>query len=149
MAVDAPLMTLGQTKPTLQIQVVLDFFELAGADEKARDEAEHDLCHVLANWIFRPREALAQFLELLLAFRAIHLARFEGRGYFRDVLDVFADRLLLGPDFVQSSVDAAGQAAELLFCGPPFFSSKFCWSESRTSAKASAIRKPGGWRGPP
>ena len=70
--------------------------------------------------------------------------RFEGRGYFRDVLDVFSDRLVLGPDFVQSSVDAVGQAAELLFCGPPFFSSKFRWIDSRTSTKASAIRKPGG-----
>ena len=51
---------------------------------------------------------------------------------------------MLGPDFVQSSVDAVGQAAELLFCGPPFFSSKFRWIDSRTSTKASAIRKPGG-----
>ncbi len=56
MAVDPPLMTLRQTKPTLQIEVVLDFLELAGADEKARDEAEHDLSHVLANGIFRPLE---------------------------------------------------------------------------------------------
>src|SRR5580658_5679178 len=139
MAVDSSLVTLGQTKPTLQIEVVLDFFELAGGDEKAREEAEHDFRHVLVNRIFRALETLGQFLELLLAFRTFHRARFEGRGYFRDVLDVFADRLLLGPDFVQSSVDAAGQTAELLFCGPPFFSSKFRWSESRTSTKASAI----------
>jgi hypothetical protein len=34
------------------------------------------------------------------------------------------ERLLLGPDLVQASVDAAGQSFELLFCEPPFFSSK-------------------------
>ena len=39
MAVDPPLVTLGQAKPTLQIEIVLDFLELALADEKARDES--------------------------------------------------------------------------------------------------------------
>jgi hypothetical protein len=62
---------------------------------------------------------------------------------------VFPDRLLLGSDFVQASVDAAGQTAELLLCEPPFFSSKFRWIDAPTSCNASAIRKPGGSSGPP
>ena len=73
----------------------------------------------------------------------------EGRGHLLDVLDVLSDRLLLGLDMVQSPVDAAGQAAELLLREPPFFASKFRWIDSRTSFKASAIRRPGGWSGPP
>jgi hypothetical protein len=51
---------------------------------------------------------------------------------------------LLLLDFVQTALDASGQAAELLVGEPPFFSSKFRWIDARTSFKASAIRKPGG-----
>jgi hypothetical protein len=94
--------------------------------------------------IFLPLKTLGQVGELLLACRTIRLARVKGRGYFRDFLDVFPEHLLLGSDFVQTAVDAAGQAVELLLGEPPFFSSKFRWSDSRTSVKASAIRKPGG-----
>ena len=39
--------------------------------------------------------------------------------------------------------------AELLLREPPFFASKFRWSDSWTSSSASAIRKPGGCSGPP
>lgn len=143
-AVNAPLMTLGQTKPTLQFEVVFDLLERAGADEQAGGEAVHDLGHVLMHGIPHRLEAFGQCFKLLLALGAIRLIRVEGRGYFRDVLGVFPDRRLLGPNFVQSSVDAAGQTAELLLREPPFFSSKFRWIDSRTSVKASAIRKPGG-----
>ena len=54
------------------------------------------------------------------------------------------DRLLLGSHQVQAPVDAGGQPAQLLLCEPPFFASRFRWSDSRTSSSASAIRKPGG-----
>ena len=84
-----------------------------------------------------------------MAIRASFLSRFKGRGYLLDVLDVFSDFLLFDLDFVQTSVDAVGQSAELLLGEPPFFSSKFRWIDARTSCKASAIRKPGGWSGPP
>ena len=149
MTVDPPLVTLGQAKPSLQIEIILDLFKLALADEKAGEEADHHRGHVLANRILGRLELIDQLLELLLAIRAIFLSGFEGRGDLLDVLDVFSDYLLLGLDFVQTSVDASGQAAELLFREPPFFSSKFRWIDSRTSFKASAIRKPGGWSGPP
>jgi hypothetical protein len=39
---------------------------------------------------------------------------------------------LLGLDGVQTAVDAASQAAELLLFEAPFFSSKFRWIDSRT-----------------
>src|SRR5487761_2056800 len=95
------------------------------------------------------REPINQLLELFLTPRAVALFGFEGRGDFGNFRDVGADRLLLDSDIVQSSVDAVAEPAELGFCEPPFFSSTFRWIESRTSPKASAIRRPGGSSGPP
>ena len=149
MTVDPPLMTLGQPKPSFKIEIVLDLFKLALADEKAGEEANHHLGHVLANRILSRLEFVDQLFELLLAIRAILPSGFERRGYLLDVLDVLSDFLLLGLDYFQTTVDAASQAAELLLFEAPFFSSKFRWSDSRTSVNASAICRPGGWRGPP
>ena len=149
MTVNSPLVAFGQAEPSLKIEIVLDLLKLSLADEKAGEEADHHPGHVLANRILSPLESIDQLLELLLAILATLPSRFEGRGYLLDVLDVFLDCLLLGLDLLQSPVDAVGQPAELLFCEPPFFSSKFRWIDSRTSFKASAIRRPGGWSGPP
>jgi hypothetical protein len=149
MTVDAPLMTLGQAKPPLEIEVVLDLFKLALADEKAGEKARHHRGHLVVNRVFCTLESINQLFELLLPSGAGLVPRFEGGGNFLDVLDVFSDRLLLVPDVVQPSVDAIGQSAELLFCEPPFFSSKFRWIDARTSSSESAICRPGGWSGPP
>ena len=149
MTVNPPLVAFGQAKPSLKIEIVLDLLELSRADKKTSQEAGHQRGHVLANGILSPLESIDQFLELPLAICASFLSRFEGRGYLLDVLDVFLDFLLFGLDFVQTSVDAVGQATELLFCESPFFSSKFRWIDSRTSPKAFVIRKPGGCSGPP
>ena len=89
-------------------------------------------------------KALDQFLEVGLTLGAITLFRVQGVCYFLDFLDLFPEHLLLRFHRVQAPVDAAGQAVELLLWEPPFFSSKFRWIDSRTSPKASAIRKPGG-----
>ena len=147
--VNSPLVALGQAKPALKIEIVLDRFELAVAHEEAGHEADHHLGHVLANRFLIPLELIDQPLEFLLPFRATLPSNFEGCGYLLDVLDMFSNWLLLGNDMLQSPVKAAGQPAELLFCEPPFFASKFRWIDSRTSFKAAAIRRPGGWRGPP
>ena len=72
------------------------------------------------------------------------LSDFEGRGDFLDVRDVTPERLLFGPDGVETTIDATGQPAELLFSEPPFFSSRSRWSDAWTSFKAAAIRRPGG-----
>ena len=149
MAMDPTLVTLGQAKPALKIEVVFEFLKLVLTDEKAREEANHHLGHVEANRIISLLEFFRQLFELLLAIRAILPSRFESRGDLLDVLDVFSDFLLLGSDCFQTSVDAAGQAVELLLFEAPFFSSKFRWIDSRTSFKAPAIRRPGGSSGPP
>jgi hypothetical protein len=104
---------------------------------------------MLVNRVFLTLESIDQFIELRLPFRASLLSRLEGRGDLLDVLDVFSDGCLFDPNSVQTSVDAVGESAELLFREPPFFSSRFRWIDSRTSSNASAILKPGGWRGPP
>src|SRR5262249_5147075 len=122
---------------------------LALADEKACEEAHHHPGHLVANRIFCTLEAIDQLFELLLPSRACLAPRFEGGGYFLDVLHVFSDRFLLVPNFVPASVDASGQAAELLFGESPFFASKFRWIDARTSSSESAIRRPGGRSGPP
>ena len=149
MAVNSPLVALGQAEPAFKLEIVLDLRELSLADEQAAQEADHQRDHVPANRIVIPLESIDQLLKLLLAVRATPPSRFEGCCYLLDVLDVFSNWLLLGLDLLQSSVNASGQTAELLFCEPPFFASKFRWIDSRTSFKASAMRRPGGWSGPP
>jgi hypothetical protein len=96
----------------------------------------------------RGRETLSQRLERSLPFRAWGL-RVQRRRYRHDVLDVAAQRFLLCLDGIETAVDAAGQSPELFLCEPPFFSSKLRWIETRTSLRASAIRRPEGCSGPP
>jgi len=144
MTMNPPLVPLGQAKPPLQVEIILDPFILLLADEQAGEEAEHHRGHTVADRIVGPLESINQRLELLLVIRALFGSGLEGRGHFRDHLDVSSDDLLLLLDFVQAALDASGQAAELRLCEPPFFSSKFRWSDSRTSVNASAILSPGG-----
>jgi len=149
MTVDPALVTLGEAKPALQVEIVADRFELAFADEQASLKAAHHLDHLLMNRLLGVLEALAQFLELRFPSCARLPLRLQGGGYFLDVLDVVSERLLFRADGLQAAVDAVGQSAELLLGEPPFFSSKFRWIDSRTSCNAAAIRKPGGCSGPP
>src|SRR5512142_1185789 len=149
MTVDPSLVALGQAKPPLQIEIVSDPLELGPADEQACEETDHHRRHLPTDRVRGAFEAIDQPFELLLTSRAIPPSGFAGRGNFPDRLDVPSDRSLLATDGGQSAVDAVGQAAELLLGEPPFCASKLRRSESRTSFKASAIRRPGGWSGPP
>src|SRR5262249_20686473 len=90
-----------------------------------------------------------QALKLCLTLRTRSIVRFE-RGLDRpDILHVGANSFLCGVDGAQPPVDVAGQPPESVGSSPPFFASRLRWSEACTSSKASAIRKPGGCRGPP
>ena len=130
MAVDPTLVALRQAKPTLQIEVVPDPFILLLADEQAGQEAEHHRRHAVADRILGRLEAIDQRLELLLPLGDVLRPGLEGRGHLRDHRDVLSDDLLLLLDLVQARSDAAGQAAELLLREPPFFASRFRWSDS-------------------
>ena len=144
MAVDPPFVTLRQPEPALQIEIIHHLFEPPLAHEKPVKKADHHPSHMVTDRVFGPLESLDQLFEPLLAFRAILGPGFEGRGHRLDQPDILADDLLLLLDFVQSAPDASGQAAELLLGEPPFFSSRFRWSDASTSFKASAICKPQG-----
>ncbi len=146
---DSSLVAFGQAKPPLQVEIIFDSFHLGSPDKQPGEEADHHSDHVQVNRVCLALEAIDQRLELLLATRDIPRFGIEGRGDLLNLLDVLSDGLLLGSDMVQAAVDAVGQSAQLLFFESPFFSSKLRWSESRTSSKASAIRNPGGWSGPP
>ena len=76
---------------------------------------------MLANRILRALELIDQRFILLPAIGVTLPTRFQGRGYFLDVLDILPDWLLLGLDMLQSPVNAASQAVELLLCESPFF----------------------------
>lgn len=132
MTVNPPLMTLGQAKPPLQIEIVLDLFKQAFADEQAGKKADHHLSHLLVNRVPGVPESSDQSLELRLPIGACPCPRFEGLGDFLDVLDVVADQLLLLAHLVPAAVDAAGESAELLLCESPFFASRFRWIDART-----------------
>jgi hypothetical protein len=62
---------------------------------------------VVANRILGLLEFIDQFLELLLAIRAIFGPGFEGRSHRRYDLDIVSDDLLLLLDFVQAALDAS------------------------------------------
>jgi hypothetical protein len=106
--VESPLVTLGQAKPPLQIEIVAEFLERGLTDKQARDETDHDSGHLSVNRITGTLEACRQLLELLLAPCALPLFGIEGRGHFSDLLDIPSDRRLLGRDLVHAAVDAAG-----------------------------------------
>ena len=149
MTVNPPLVTLGQAKPSLQIEIIPDRFIRLLADEEPGKEAEHHRGHTVADRILSRLESIDQRLECLLPLGDILRSRLQRRGHLRDHLDVFPDCLLLFFDFVQALLDASGQAAELLLREPPFFAPKFRRSDSWTSLRPSAIFKPAGCSGPP
>src|SRR4051794_7675320 len=148
-AADPPLVALRQPEPALQLEVILDRFVVLLPDEEPGKEAEHHRRHPVADRILGRLEAIDQRLELLLPLGDVLRPGLEGRGHLRNHRDVLADDTLLLLDLVQAALDASGQAAELLLREPPFFSSKFRWSDAWTSVSASAIRNPGGCSGPP
>jgi hypothetical protein len=144
MAVDPSFVTLGQAKPTLQIEIVSDLLKLALAHEKAGEKARHHLDHLPVNRVLLMGESIDQFFKRLLPLGPGPLSGLESRGDFLNLLDVFSDGFMLVSNFFESTVDAAGQSAELLFREPPFCAATFRWIDSRTSFNASAICKPGG-----
>lgn len=149
MPVDPAFVALGQAEPPFQIEIISDLGKLGSADEEAGQEAQHDPGEVLVDRILLALEAVGQRFKLLPATGTTSLLRVQGRIDLLEILDVLSKRLLLVSNFVQAPVNALGQAAQLLFCEPPFFASKLRWIESRTSFKASAILSPGGSSGPP
>jgi hypothetical protein len=58
MTVDPPFVTLGQAKPSLQIEIVSDLLKLVLADEKASQKAHHHLDYLLVNRVLLTLESI-------------------------------------------------------------------------------------------
>ena len=107
MSVNPPLVALGQAKPPLEIEIVLDCFIRLVANEQAGHEAKHHCGHAVADRIVGGLELIDQGLELLLSLHDVFGPGLHRRGHLRDHVHVFSDHLLLLFDFVQTRLDAS------------------------------------------
>lgn len=148
-AVDPPLVPLGQTEPTLQIEVVQDVIQVVPAEEQARTETVHQTGHVFMNRNAVAVQTCEDRIKVGLTRGGVTPGRIQGRSDLHDRRDGTPDRFLLGLHQRQPGVDAGGQPPQLGLREPPFFASKFRWIDSWTSWRAAAIRSPGGSSGPP
>ena len=149
MAMNPTLMSLGQAKPTLQIEVVTRQVRLVTPDEQSRLEAPHHRRHLLPDRVRFGSQAISQRREDDPTLIARAAGRIEGRPDLDDLLNPLSDRDLRLLDRIESPVDETGQAAQERFASPPFFAPRFRPRDCRTSPNASAIRSPGGSSGPP
>jgi len=146
---NAALVSFGLSEPAFKVEVVLRQVPVLPSHKQSRRKAGHDVAHRLPDGIATLLQLRLQDLKLCLTLRTRTIVRFE-RGLDRpDILHVGANSFLCGVDRAQPPVDVAGQPPESVVSSPPFFVSRLRWSEACTSSKASAIRKPGGCRGPP
>ena len=148
-AVDPALVPLGQTEPTLQIEVVQDMIQVVPAQEQARTETVHQTGHVFMNRNSVAVQTCEDRIKVGLTRGGVSPGRIQGRSDLHDRRDGFPERFLLGLHQRQPGVDAGGQPPQLGLREPPFFASKFRWIDARISSRASAICNPGGWSGPP
>jgi len=148
-AMNATLVSFGLSEPAFEVEVVLRQVPVLPSHKQSRRKAGHDVAHRLPDGIVTLLQLRLQALKLCLTLRTRTIIRFE-RGLDRpDILHVGANSVLCGVDGAQPPVDVASQPPESVVSSPPFFASRLRWSEACTSSKASAIRKPGGCRGPP
>lgn len=120
MPVDAPLVALGFSEESFQIQIILRKVQPIAPRKHAVRETLHHPPHVLAERIRIVREQALDFLERCPTLFRGTVFRVEGHVDRADVLDLSANRLLLGCDRGPSSVDAPGEAIELFVRRPPF-----------------------------
>lgn len=147
--VDTTLVSFGQTKPTLQIQVVSRYVRSAATHEQPRFEARHHTPHLLADRIFG-----CQQFALQRTVTSFALGPAVGSGIKRPIdplnlLDVGRYLFLRFHHQAFSFVDAIDQAFEQRLRAPPFLSRTLRRNDRCTSPSASDIRRPGGRNGPP
>ena len=148
-AMNAALVSFGLSEPAFEVEVVLRQVPVLPSHKQSRRKAGHDVAHRLPDGIVTLVQLRLQDLKLRLTLRTQTIVRFERCLNRPDILHVGANSFLCGVDGAQPPVDGAGQPPESVVSSPPFFAARVRWSEACTSSKASAIRKPGGCRGPP
>jgi len=149
MAVDAALVSLGKPEPPLQVLVVLGKCLVITVNEQPRREALHQSSHVVVE---RRRPVAKREHEHVEVGPALGrqadagLERAVDEAQFDDIPSHLVEGRL---DRGDPLVDARRELPQFALTRPPFFAPTQRWSESRTSPSASAMRRPGGSRGPP
>ena len=148
-AVHAALVPFGLSAPAFQVEGLLRPLHLLTPDKQPGGKAGHHAAHLLPERIVAGLARLRQALKRRLTLGTRATVQLEGRLDGPDVLHVVAHSRLGVVDCRQPPVDVARYTRQTVMRRPPFFASTVCWSEACTSSKASATRRPGGWRGPP
>ncbi len=149
-AMDPAFVAFGTFEPTFQIHIVYRQLGRRATHTQPRLKTAHHLGKLLVNGVSACLPLLSQRDELCFTLLPSSLvARPQDAIHRVQVLDVLA-HLLQGLAYdIEAAVNAPSQALQQRLCRPPFFASRLRSSESRTSCKASLIRKPGGCSGPP
>ena len=148
-AVDAALVPFGLSEPAFEVEVGLGQVCLLAPDTQPRGKARHHAAHVLAGRIVACLALPLQDLKRLLTLGTRPSGRRERRLDGLDSLPISTHGLVDVMDCCQASVAGARSTREARVRRPPLYASRCRWSEAWTSAKASAMRRPGGCRGPP
>lgn len=130
-AVDASFVTFGQAEPTLQVEVVVRQVRLVATHKQAGQKAAHQLGHLLAAGISRAgMELLLQGFEACLALGGRAVVRIESGVHQSHISNLQANGVLGVFNGVQTTVDAVGQALQLLVSAPPFLASRLRCKEA-------------------
>src|ERR1019366_8454086 len=108
-AVDAPLMTFGLPKPTLQVEIVLGPINFIVAYEQPGLKTCHQFSQVLLVPIFTGLVLGSKRCELLLALGVRTVRGIKCGRYLAYFLGLLADRFLSFRDGIQAAFDAIGQ----------------------------------------
>ena len=147
--VDATFVSFGQTKPTLQIQVVARQIGATTTREQPRLETRHHPAHLLANRIFVCQQFTLQRAEDSSALYPAVRCGVKRPIDLPNLLDIRRYLLLRFHHQAFPFVDAIVQPVEQRLRVPPFLSRTLRRNDCCTSPSASDIRRPGGRKGPP
>src|SRR5262249_20332891 len=147
--VNPALVSLGQAKPTLQVEVISRKVAPATTSEEALLETCHHATHLLADRVLRRVQPVPHGIVEPLSFCPTIRCRIQCRVHLSDRLDIGLYFLLCVENQRSSFVNASRQTLQEAFCVPPFLSRTLRCSDCCTSPNASTIRSPGGRKGPP
>ena len=142
-------MSCGRSAPAFEVEGVLGQGPVLPANTQSRGTAGHDGAPRLPAGLAPLGQRRLQDLQRRLTLRTRTTGRFE-RGRDRpDILHVGAPGFWGGVDGPQPPRDVPGQPCEAVGRRPPFCAARWRGSAAGPSPKASAMRRPGGGRGPP
>jgi hypothetical protein len=148
-AVQATFVPFGLAEPAFQGEVVRGSVCLLPPNKQPGGKARHHLAHVGPDRIVARVELRLQGLKLRLTLSACAAVGFACRLDRPHIVHMNSKSLLDVVHGRQPPCDVACYTGTALLGRPPFCASTFRWSEACTSVKASAMRTPGGCRGPP